>query len=164
MGCCGTISTNSYVTETTRNFNNDTSSSNSNNENEKYIYIDKIDNKGFSGKSIKVISDKTNIYYIIKIIEEKKKFKNAILEAQLLEICKHPNIVNIKQIYKEIDDDNISVNIVTEYANDGDLFKKLEENKCIDEETLLFWLIWIDFLRYNNLMYLYLIYYISKEF
>ena len=43
------------------------------------------------------------------------------------------------------EDDNISGNIVTEYANDGDLFKKLEENKCIDEETLLFWLMQICF-------------------
>jgi NIMA (never in mitosis gene a)-related kinase len=144
MGCCGTINTGSYVIDRTNDTNNDKNSSTSNIEDEKYIYISKA-GKGYSGKSIKVISDKTNIYYIIKIIEEKKKFKNAILEAQLLEICKHPNIVNIKQIYKERDDDNISVNIVTEYANDGDLFKKLEENKCIDEETLLFWLMQICF-------------------
>ena len=145
MGCCGTISTNSYVTETTRNFNNDTSSSNSNNENEKYIYIDKIDNKGFSGKSIKVISDKTNICYIIKIIEERKKLKYAIIEALLLRKCKHPNIVNIKQFYKKRNNGNISINIVTEYANDGDLHIKLKEKECYDEEILLFWLMQVCF-------------------
>ena len=74
MGCCGTINTGSYVIDPTNDTNNDKNSSTSNIEDEKYIYISKA-GKGYSGKSIKVISDKTNIYYIIKIIEEKKNLK-----------------------------------------------------------------------------------------
>ena len=142
MGCCGTTNTNSYITEV--------NSRNANNEKEYYIFIDKI-NEGFSGESIKVISDKTNIYYIIKIIEEREKLKYALIEALLLEKCKHPNIVRIKEFYKERNNDNISINIVTEYANDGDLFIKLKEKEkekekeCYDEETLLFWLMQVCF-------------------
>jgi len=144
MGCCGPSNTKSYITEATNDTDNNNNSSTSNIEDEKYIYISKA-GSGFSGKSIKVISDKTNKYYIIKIIKERNKLRNAIIEAQLLGKCKHPNIIKIKQVYKKRDDGNISINIVTEYANDGDLCKKLEENECYDEEILLFWLMQICF-------------------
>ena len=139
MGCSCTVKTNSYLTERTDDTDNYNDSSLGNIEDEKFIYISKVD-KSFSDKLIKVISNKTHYYYIIKIIEEKKKFKHAIIEAHLLGICKHPNIVNLKQAFKKRNDNDISVNIVTLYANDGDLGIKLEEKKCIDEETLLFWL------------------------
>ena len=121
MGCCG-AKTNSYIIE-----------------NENYIFLEEID-KCFSDKFIKVISDKTNICYIIKIVEERKKLKYAINEALLLIKCKHPNIVNLKQFFKKRNNNKISINIVTEYANDGDLCLKLKKKEYYDEETLLFWL------------------------
>ena len=144
MGYTQSAKTNSYLTEVTSNTDNDENSNSCNIEDEKYIYISKV-GEAFSGKSIKVISHKTNNYYIIKIIKEKQKLKNAIIEAQLLGICKHPNIVNLKQVYKQKNQNEISVNIVIEYANDGDLGIKLKENQCINEETLLFWLMQICF-------------------
>ena len=145
MGSCGSSpKTNTFISGVTNDTDNDDNSSIGNKEDEHYIYLC-IAGNGFSGKSIKVKSDKTNIYYIIKIIEERKKLKHAIIEALILRKCKHPNIINLKQVYKKRNDNDISVNIVTEYANDGDLYKKLEENKCYDEETLLFWLMQICF-------------------
>jgi NIMA (never in mitosis gene a)-related kinase len=144
MGCCGLPKTNTFVTETTHNNDNDDISSIGNIEDEKFIFLC-IEGNGFSGKSIKVKSNKTNIYYIIKVIEDRKKLKHAINEALLLGKCRHPNIVKIKQVYKERNGNKISINIVTDYANDGDLYKKLKENKCYDEETLIFWLMQICF-------------------
>lgn len=157
MGCCGTVNTNSYLTEKTYDPDNDVSSSIGNIKDERFIYITTVGGNYFSGKSIKVVSNKTNIYYIIKIIEEKTKLKYAIIEALLLRICKHPNIINIKQVYKRRKDNDISVNIVTIYANDGDLSKKAKENKCLDEETLLFWLMQVclglSYLHKKNIMH-----------
>lgn len=145
MGCCGAVKTGSFLTENTHSPDEDVSSTIGNIKDEKFIYIETVGGNYFSGKSIKVVSDKTNIYYIIKIIEEKKKIKYAIIEAQLLEICKHPNIINIKQVYKRRNNNDISVNVVTIYANDGDLSQKAKENNCLDEETLLFWLMQVCF-------------------
>ena len=137
MGCSG-AKTNSYITEI--------SSCNDNNENEKYIFIGIIRRfPHFSDKLIKVISDKTNNYYIIKIIEEEEKLHFAINEAQLLGECKHPNIVNLKEYFKKRNNDKISINIVIEFANDGDLCVKLKEKEYYDEETLLFWLMQVCF-------------------
>lgn len=71
MGCSCTVKTNSYLTERTDDTDNYNDSSLGNIEDEKFIYISKVD-KSFSDKLIKVISNKTHYYYIIKIIEEKK--------------------------------------------------------------------------------------------
>lgn len=141
MGCCGTCNTNSFLHKT-RDTGIDNNSSSSNIEDEKYTFIKEV-SQCFSGKVFKAKSNKTKNIYIIKIIEERKKLKYGIIEALILGKCNHPNIINLKQVYKERKGNEISLNIATVLANDGDLFQKLIENENYDEETLLFWLMQI---------------------
>ena len=80
-----------------------------------YLVNRKIDNK---------------IYALKKIIIEKmkkKEIENSLNEIRILASISHPNIISYKEVFW--DDDSNSLNIVMEYADDGDLSKKIFENK-----------------------------------
>ena len=70
------------------------------------------------------------IYALKKIIIEKmkkKEIENSLNEIRILASISHPNIISYKEVFW--DDDSNSLNIVMEYADDGDLSKKIIENK-----------------------------------
>ena len=108
-------------------------------------------------KKIKEIGDKSNIYhsYLIRSIETKEEYtykminviankkdkKNILNEIQILKKFKHPNIIQLKSAYYSSDKNYL--NIITEYADGGDLQMKYNEhkdkNEYFKEETLLNW-------------------------
>ena len=51
--------------------------------------------------------------------EERVSARN---EAKILEVLNHPNIINFKDVFK---DKKLFLNIVMEYADDGDLATKI---------------------------------------
>lgn len=88
------------------------------------------------------------IEYVNKIINNEKYFNLAITEYLLLSTLFHPNIVHFKNIYKEKKESHInSVNLIIEYADDGDLNKKLNNQQkgkeFYEEKTLIFWMMQI---------------------
>ena len=108
-------------------------------------------------KKIKEIGDKSNIYhsYLIRSIETKEEYtykminviankkdkKNILNEIQILKKFRHPNIIQLKSAYYSPDKNYL--NIITEYADGGDLQIKYDEQKqkkeYFKEETLLNW-------------------------
>ena len=102
-----------------------------------------IAGRGSTGFTIVVQSSVKKKLYIVKKVLDKKNFKNIFNESYLLEKCHHPNIENFKQIFKERKNDKVRINLVVEFANEGDLQKKLNENNVYDETTLIFWLMQI---------------------
>ena len=108
-------------------------------------------------KKVKEIGDRTNIYhsYLIRSIETKEEYtfkmikvisntkdKDKILnDIKILKKIHHPNIIQLKSAYYSSDKNYI--NIITEYADGGDLQIKFDEqkqkNECFKEETLLNW-------------------------
>ena len=87
--------------------------------------------------------------YVNKSINNEKYFSLALKEYELLSECfLHPNIIHFKYIYKEKKESHInSINLIIEYADDGDLNTKLERQKnskeFYDELTLIFWMMQI---------------------
>ena len=119
-------------------------------ENEK-INITKIKKETIgvtpSGK-IELVEYIDGIEYVNKIINNEKYFNLAITEYLLLSTLFHPNIVHFKNIYKEKKESHInSVNLIIEYADDGDLNKKLNNQQkgkeFYEEKTLIFWMMQI---------------------
>ncbi len=55
--------------------------------------------------------------------EERVSARN---EAKILEVLNHPNIINFKDVFK---DKKLFLNIVMEYADDGDLATKIKNKK-----------------------------------
>ena len=119
-------------------------------ENEK-INITKIKKETIgvtpSGK-IELVEYIDGIEYVNKIINNLKYFNLAITEYLLLSTLFHPNIVHFKNIYKEKKESHInSVNLIIEYADDGDLNKKLNNQQkgkeFYEEKTLIFWMMQI---------------------
>ena len=54
---------------------------------------------------------------------------NARDEAKILEVLNHPNIIRFKDVFRSTKGDNMYLNIVMEYADDGELAKKIVEKK-----------------------------------
>ena len=93
-----------------------------------YLVTRKQDKKVYALKT--VILDKLN----------KKEQENSVNEVRLLASINHPNVIGYKEAFW---DDNIkSLNIVMEYADDGDLHTKIhrikKENKLFNE--ILIWI------------------------
>ena len=68
----------------------------------------------------------------------KKEKNNAFNEVRLLSSLSHKNIIGYKEAF--YDNNTETLNIVMEYADDGDLCSKIKENfkkhKYFDESTI----------------------------
>jgi NIMA (never in mitosis gene a)-related kinase len=118
--------------------------------NEHYI-IEKRIGAGAFGEVFLIASDLTRKKYIAKIIHiknpNKKNMEQAFIEAKILRECHHPNIIFFKEVFKQRVNDEVTLNIITEYADDGDLYKKAIEKKSkgeyFKETQLIYWLMQI---------------------
>ena len=146
MGCCGDVVENTIVSS-----------------NEIFRKIKKI-GKGNYGEIFLIQSNKTQKEYALKVM----KTKNT--EQELLDIMKreyenlkklnHPNIISFKCAFES----NIKtplLNIITEYADNGDLEEKLKINlkkkKYFEESELLDWFVQIclalKYMHKNNVIH-----------
>jgi len=87
--------------------------------------------KGGFGEAYLVKSNMTKKNYVMKsinfeLLDEKNKLY-TINEAILLKNIDHPNIIKFKEVF-EVKKPNIQLNIIIEYAENGDLNKLLEIN------------------------------------
>lgn len=113
---------------------------------EKYKIINKIGSGGF-GTVFLIESIKTKKKYALKIInisnQNEEETKKIISEAFILQKLDHPNIINLKEFYlsKSDDEEGQLLNIITEYADAGDLSKQINEyklnNKLFEEKRLI---------------------------
>ena len=105
--------------------------------------------KGKFGQVFIAESSKKHTEYAIKIIdiENSLKYLSACKEYEALSKCHHPNIISHKETFKNKTKTHKTCNIVTEFADGGNLRQKLDEQnnegKNIDEKTLIIWLIQI---------------------
>ena len=86
------------------------------------------------------------VYKSINVIALKKEEKNTMFnEINILKNINHPNVIEIKNDYYS--KDNKFINIITEYAEEGNLLQKFEEqkkkNQYFEENELLDWFIQI---------------------
>ena len=104
--------------------------------------------RGNFGDVFLIKSKRTQKEYALKAIITKNcnndKLDNIMKELNNLKILDHPNIISFKCAF--FSDIKIPLlNIITEYANNGDLEKKLKEyiktKKYFEEKELLDWLI-----------------------
>ena len=72
-----------------------------------------------------------NKIYALKTVDlsklNKKEQENSVNEVRILASVNHPNVIGYKEAFW--DDDKTSLNIVMEYADDGDLHSKIEKMK-----------------------------------
>jgi len=103
--------------------------------------------KGDFGEAYLVKSNMTKKNYVMKsinfeLLDEKNKLY-TINEAILLKNIDHPNIIKFKEVF-EVKKPNIQLNIIMEYAENGDLNKLLETNinkkVYFKENILINWL------------------------
>ena len=103
--------------------------------------------KGGFGEAYLVKSNMTKKNYVMKsinfeLLDEKNKLY-TINEAILLKNIDHPNIIKFKEVF-EVKKPNIQLNILMEYAENGDLNKLLETNinkkVYFKENILINWL------------------------
>ena len=112
---------------------------------EKYE-IKNFTGKGNFGKVYRAESSKSHIDCAIKkiYVDNSRKLSLLAKECEALSKCHHPNIILHKETFKAKDKTHTAYYIVTEFANDGTLRQKIEEQnnegKNIDETTLIIWL------------------------
>lgn len=114
---------------------------------ETYTQIKNLGSGSF-GIVFLIQSNKTNIQYVCKNIDlnqfDKEEEKSALSEVSVLKKCKHPNIILFKEAfitkypYRRL-------HLITEYAENGDLYKILEaqkkKNQHFEESEIINWLI-----------------------
>jgi len=92
---------------------------------------EKVLGKGSFGSVYLVRRRQDNKIYALKtvILEKlnKKEQENSVNEVRILASVNHPNVIGYKEAFW--DDDKSSLNIVMEYADDGDLHSKIEKMK-----------------------------------
>ena len=106
----------------------------------------KILGKGAFGTVIKVKNKKDGFIYAMKRVQlnysDDEERKSSLNEIRLLYSLNHPNIIRYKEAFFEPSN---TLNIVIEYAGDGDLSQKVNMNKKyhkrIDENTIWDWVI-----------------------
>ena len=103
--------------------------------------------QGSYGKVVKVKNKKNGLIYAMKKIKlnytNDEEIQASLNEVRLLYSLNHPNIISYKEAF--YDKPSNSLNIVIEYAGDGDLSQKIKMNKKyhkrIDENTIWDWVI-----------------------
>ena len=116
---------------------------------EKYKILKTFQEVNNNYKSSLIQSTKTYDIYHYKIINisntDDESLKRIENDMEILRELNHPNIILLIDSY--FSDDNKTLNIITEYADSGDLQQKLDEqkkkNEYFDEGTLLDWLMQI---------------------
>ena len=91
-------------------------------------------------------SDNEYVYKSVNVIALKEKERDTLLnEIKVLKKINHQNVIEIKN--SQYSKDKKFLNIITEYAEDGTLQEKYEEqkkkNQYFDENELLDWFIQI---------------------
>ena len=100
--------------------------------------------RGAYGDAYLIKSNKTGINYVIKIISlenlNEEDIKNVKNEGFLLKMIDHPNIIKFKEVFQVMKPPQL--NLIIEYANGGDINKKLQEQapNHFEENLLLDWL------------------------
>ena len=78
-----------------------------------------------------------NIYAMkrVKISQlNPKEQENALNEVRILASITHPNIIGYKEAFFE--EDTKTLDIVMEYADDGDLENKIQKHNTIHQQTI----------------------------
>lgn len=109
--------------------------------------IQKVLGKGAFGTVIKVKNKNNGLIYAMKRINllaiSDEEIQAALNEIRLLYSLTHPNIINYKEAF--YDKPTNSLNMVLEFAGDGDLSQKVKMykkyHKRIDENTIWDWII-----------------------
>ena len=101
--------------------------------------------QGAYGTAYLVQDKKYKQYYVMKTIPLKKlnekERKDALKEASILQNLDHQNIIKFHEVFLcKIPN---SLNIITEYADGGDLNKKIERKIPFKEDLILDWFIQI---------------------
>ena len=107
-----------------------------------FIKIKEIRSNFFHKYIIRNVETKEEYAYkMININTDSKKKKKILNDAQILKNINHPNIILLKSVYYS--KDKRFLNIITEYADDGNLQQKFDEKKekkeYFEERTLLNW-------------------------
>ena len=125
--------------------------------------LGKILGKGSFASVILVTRKKDRKIYALKRtnisemdVEERE---GALNEIRILASLSHPNIIGYKEAF--FDENSKTLNIVMEYADDGDIDKKIKDNlkksNMFSEETLWSWIIQIlkglKYLHDNKIMH-----------
>ena len=115
---------------------------------DQYSFI-KVIGEGAQGKTF-LLKNRKDEEYVVKRVNNTEKFDLIVKESTIMEKCYHPNIIHYRESFKLKNKDNdeiISVDLIMEYANDGDLGGKLEEQIqgkfFFEEKILLIWLMQI---------------------
>ena len=131
--------------------------------NEQFQTIKKL-GEGTNGQVFLIKSKKTQKEYALKAIKTKnlkkpliKKIKDEVYNLKKLD---HPNIISFKCAFESNEKTEL-LNIITEFADNGDLEIKINENHkkkiYFDENQLLDWLIQsclaLNYLHGNNIMH-----------
>ena len=90
----------------------------------------------------------SHIYYVCKHINldglTKEEEKKALGEVSVLKKCNHPNIINFKEAFITKNPKR-RLHLITEYATEGDLGKKLirqkEKKEYFSEKQIIYWLV-----------------------
>ena len=92
---------------------------------------EKVLGTGSFGSVYLVRRRQDNKIYALKTVNlnklNKKEQENSVNEVRILASVNHPNVIGYKEAFW--DDDKSSLNIVMEYADDGDLHSKIEKIK-----------------------------------
>ena len=62
----------------------------------------------------------------------KKEQENSVNEVRLLASISHPNVIGYKEAF--LDEKNNTLNIIMEYADDGDLQAKINKKKIKEQK------------------------------
>ena len=93
--------------------------------------IEKVLGKGSFGSVYLVTRKEDNKIYALKSVImdklKKKEQENSVNEVRILASVNHPNVIGYKEAFW--DDKNSTLNIVMEYADDGDLQTKIQKMK-----------------------------------
>ena len=116
-------------------------------EDEHFQKLKKIGGGAF-GEAFLIISEKTKLNYIAKIIKinnpTTENMKTVFKEVVILKKCSHPNIILFKEVFKQRIKNELTLNIITEYCDDGDLnmksIEKKDKGEHFEEAQLICWL------------------------